>query len=141
MLGPASLALGLVVACGSSAQGVAACKSIEEARCRQIPNCPDVTVSPPIWYTSGSAVDACVRYYDVACEHGLSIGSNPSTSQVNDCVDLINSDCTAVADPTSTTNPACSWLVPPAEVDAGDGGDATDGDASDASDGSDSAGE
>ncbi len=111
--------------CGSNAQGVDACKSIEEARCKQIPSCPNVTVSPPIWYTSGSAVDACTRYYDTACAHGLSIGSNPSTSDVNACVAAINANgCGVVAAPES--DPSCAWLVPPADQDAGDAGDGGD---------------
>jgi hypothetical protein len=138
VLGSCTLAFAAVVACGSSAQGVDACKTIEHARCGQIPSCPNVTVSPPIWYTSGSAVDACNRYYDTACAHGLSIGSNPSTSDVNQCVDAITSgDCSVVATPWS--NASCVWLIPPAdEDDAGDGGDATD--ASDAGDGTDGEG-
>lgn len=131
--GPLALLLALAAAgvavlgagCGSSGQGVDACKSIEEARCRQVPNCPNVTVSPPIWYTSGSAVDACLRYYDTACGHGLSIGSNPSTSDVNACVSAINNSCAVVATPQS--DPSCTWLVPPADDDAGEGGDAGDG--------------
>ena len=132
-----ALALGLapiVGACGSSAVGVGACKSIEEARCNQVPNCPNVQVSPPLWYTTGSAVDACIRYYDTACLHGLSVGTNPSSSEVSLCVDAINGNgCNVVASP--QVDPACAWLVPPVvEDDAGDGGDG-----SDATDGSDSA--
>ena len=121
--------------CGSNAQGIDACKSIEQARCQQIPNCPDVSVSPPIWYTTGSAVDACNRYYDTACGHGLSIGSNPSTSDVNACVAAINANgCGVVASPQS--DPACAWLVPPADEDAGEAGDA----AADGADGADGEG-
>jgi hypothetical protein len=117
-----------VAACGSSASGVDACKSIEEARCNQVPNCPNVEVSPPIWFTSGTAVEACVRYYDTACLHGLSIGSTPSAADLNACVAAINNNgCDVVASP--ETDPSCAWLVPPAEEDAGDGGDAADGDA------------
>jgi hypothetical protein len=134
---PALLAvvLGLatvVAACGSDANGVDACKSIEEARCRQVPNCPNVAVSPPLWYTTGSAVDACIRYYDTACQHGLSIGSNPSTSEVSTCVQAINTSCATVAAP--ETDPNCAWLIPPAEEDAGDGGDGSDSDATDGAD-------
>jgi hypothetical protein len=138
---PALLALVLGLApvagaCGSSAMGVDACKSIEEARCRQVPACPNVEVSPPIWYTTGSAVDACIRYYDTACLHGLSIGSNPASSDVTQCVAAINGSCAAVAEPQSV--PACAWLVPPVvEDDAGDGGDGSDSDASDATDSGD----
>jgi hypothetical protein len=133
-----ALALGLapvVGACGTSAVGVAACKSIEEARCRQIPSCPNVQISPPLWYTAGSATDACIEYYETACLHGLSV-SDPGTSDVNNCVYAINNDgCDVVAEP--QIDPLCAWLIPPAvEEDAGEAGDAPDG--SDATDGSDS---
>jgi hypothetical protein len=129
-LGLANLALAVLgVACGSSAVGVDACKSIEEARCNELPDCPNVQVSPPIWYTTGTAVQACVRYYDTACAHGLSIGTTPSTTQVSDCVTAIKSSCAVVAEP--QTDPNCAWLVPPAAEDAGDGGDGGDADASD----------
>jgi hypothetical protein len=51
-------------------------------------------------------------------------------------VDAINSSCATVATPQS--DPACTWLIPPAEEDAGDGGEGGEGgDASDGSDGSD----
>jgi hypothetical protein len=118
-------------ACGSSGVGVDACKSIEEARCNQIPNCPNVTISPPLWYTTGTAAEACVRYYDTACLHGLSIGTNPASGDVTQCVNAINSSCATVAEP--QTDPACAWLIPPTVVedDAGEGGDASDADGSD----------
>jgi hypothetical protein len=113
----------VVAACGSSATGVGACKSIEEARCRQLPSCPSIQVSPPLWFTSGSAVDACIRYYDTACFHGLSIGTDPGSTNVNACVSAIdNHGCGVVAAP--ETDPACAWLVPPAQVDAGEAADA-----------------
>jgi hypothetical protein len=132
-----ALALGLLPvagACGSSAVGVDACKSIEEARCNQVPNCPNVEVSPPLWYTTGTATEACIRYYDTACLHGLSVGVNPASSDVSLCVTAINNDgCNVVAEP--QTDPACAWLVPPTvEEDAGDGGDGGDSDAADAAD-------
>jgi hypothetical protein len=136
---PAWLALPLAlataaVACGSSGTGVDACKSIEEARCRQVPNCPNVQVSPPLWYTSGTAVDACVRYYDTACLHGLSIGSNPGTAELKACVAAIGTNgCGVVAAPES--DPSCAWLVPPAQLDAGEVDAGVDADASDGDDG------
>jgi len=128
-----ALALALVVAaCGSGGTGVGACKSIEDARCRQLPNCPNVEVSPPIWFTSGTAVDACIRYYDTACFHGLAIGSDPGSTTVDACVSAIETKgCGVVAAPQS--DPSCAWLVPPAQVDAGEDS-ATDAE-SDASDG------
>jgi len=128
-----ALPLGLAAAaaaggCNGSAVGVDACKSIEEARCRQVPSCPNVQVSPPVYYTSGSATDACIRYYDVACAHGLAVGVDPGTSAVNACVSAIENDgCDVVAKP--ETDPACAWLEPPDSGDDG-GGDASDGAAS-----------
>jgi hypothetical protein len=125
VLGLANLALAVLApACGSKAVGIDTCKSIELARCNQLPNCPNVQVSPPIWYTSGTAVQACVRYYDTACDHGLSIGTTPSTDQVSQCVAAIDSSCAVVAEP--QTDPRCAWLVPVAEEDAGNGGDSGD---------------
>jgi hypothetical protein len=118
----------LAAACGSGASGIDACKAIEEARCRQTPSCPNVQVSPPLYYTSGTAVDACIRYYDTACGRGLSSG-DPGSAKVNACVAAIAADgCSVVAAP--ETDPACSWLTP---ADAGEeaGGDASpDADAS-----------
>jgi hypothetical protein len=139
-LGLALAAAAAAGACNGSAVGVDACKSIEEARCRQVPNCPNVQVSPPVYYTSGSATDACIRYYDVACAHGLAVGVDPGTSAVNACVSAIENDgCDVVAAP--ETDPACAWLEPP-DSGAGDARDASDA-AEAASDGSaaDAAGE
>jgi hypothetical protein len=128
VLGAGALAVA-AAGCSSDAVGVDACKSIEEARCRQLPNCPHVQVSPPIWYTAGTAVDACIRYYDTACGHGLASGSDPGQSAVDKCVTAItNNGCDVVAAPES--DPACAWLEPP---DAGDDGS----DAESGSDGDD----
>ncbi len=93
------------------------------------PDCPDGPrkLSTP----SGSPVDACIRYYDIDCLHGLAIGSEPSTMQVTDCVAAIKADgCAVVATPES--DPFCAWLVPPADVDASEAG--VDADAADAAD-------
>jgi hypothetical protein len=142
---PAVLALALSSAavapcaagCNSDAVGVDACKAVEEARCQQVPNCPSIQVSPPIQYTSGSATDACIRYYDTACGHGLAV-SDPGTQAVNACVAAItnhgtDNNCDWVSYPWHA--PDCAWLSPP---DAGDDGssdaDAGDSSASDAGD-------
>jgi hypothetical protein len=130
-----ALALGIAPvagACGSAGVGVNACKTIEQARCRQVPSCPNVEVAPPDWYTSGSAVDACIRYYDTECLHGLSNATNPSSLEVSQCVAAINASCDVVAAPQAS--PSCSWLVPPQDEDAGDAAtDGGDGDGADAS--------
>jgi hypothetical protein len=108
----------VAVACGSSATGVSACKSIEEARCSRLPSCPNIQISPPLWFTSGTAAEACIRYYDTACFHGLEIGTDPGSTNVDACVSAIqHHGCAVVASP--QVDPSCAWLIPPADVDAG----------------------
>lgn len=122
-----SIAVALIVqavGCNSGPVGVDVCKTIETARCQQLPSCPALATQPPIW-TSGTGVDACIRYYDTACLHGLPISSAPASAEVNACVTAIQKDgCDVVATP--EIDPACTWLIPPAQevVDAGE--DATD---------------
>lgn len=101
-----------VAACGNGADGVDACKQIEEARCKLAPAC-GITLQPP-YHTAGTDVDACIRYYNIACLHGLEVG-NPGPTAVNACVAAIT-DCATASAP--QTNPACAWLVP-AGTDAG----------------------
>ena len=122
--GRAALALAVVaMACGSSAAGVDACKSIEEARCNQLPELPQRAGLAAHLVHDGTAVEACVRYYDTACGHGLSIGDRSRNGRGERVRERDQPDgCGVVAAP--ETDPACAWLVPPAEADAGDGGDA-----------------
>jgi hypothetical protein len=111
----------LLWACSSSATGVNACKSIEAARCQRLPSCPSLSMSPPIW-TSGSGVDACIRYYDTACLHGLDV-ADPGATAVAQCVKAIANDgCDVVATP--EIDPACAWLVPLALVEEAGAADA-----------------
>jgi hypothetical protein len=106
------------VACGTDAVGVDACRQIQQARCRQAPACG---IAAPN-HTSGTDVDACIRFYNDACLHGLSIGSDPGPASVNACVDAINrapqmdGGCAVVAAPEVAAE--CSWLTPPAAADA-----------------------
>ncbi|MCL2450274.1 MAG: hypothetical protein FWD17_15110 [Polyangiaceae bacterium] len=96
--------------CGNGAGGVGACRQIEEARCRRAPSC-GISLEPPV-HTSGDDVDACIRFYDIACLHGLDV-REPSGSTVNACVARIqssSSDCAIVTNPAS--DPACAWLLP-----------------------------
>lgn len=138
---PALLALavsaGLAAAaasCGTNANGVDACKSIEEARCQQAPGCPNVQITPPLYYTSGSAVDACIRYYDTACGHGLVTPTTPSSAEVSQCVAAINTgNCDWVANPQDA--PACAWLEPPDSGEDAEAGEAATDAATDATDG------
>ena len=113
-------------ACGSDATGVDTCKRIEEARCRRAPGCR-IQLEPP-YFTSGNAVDACIRFYDTACLHGLE-ASDPGPVVVSACVDAISNPataCSVVASP--QTDPKCAWLVPSSTPsDASDAvGNATD---------------
>ncbi len=136
----ALLAVAVVVAggCSSGAIDVAGCKQIEEARCRQAPAC-QIPIEPPYFTTDGD-VDACIRYYDVACLHGLVSGA-PASSALDACVAAIQNDtlakddCAIVKEPQSDTAD-CGWLLPAVApvLDASD--DATDAaeDAADASD-------
>lgn len=103
-------------ACSSSATGVDACRSIEEARCRNAPACGIALDQPKS--RVGREVDSCIRFYDDACKHGLASNANPSTTDVNACVKAINDGpCATVVSP--ETNPACSFLVPLVVPDAG----------------------
>ena len=123
-----------IAGCGTDATGVQTCKDVEEARCRAAASCPAVQITPP-YYANGSSVDACIRFYDVACLHGLAVTDpGSSTQKVSDCVNAISlkGACSVVANPELA--PQCSWLIPP-NTPAPEGGEA--GDASDAGDGND----
>jgi hypothetical protein len=117
---------------------VQTCKTIEEARCNAAAKCSSTVQLTPPYTTNGSDVDACIRYYDVACLHGLAV-SDVSGAQVSACVAAISAPgaCAIVANPELA--PKCSWLIPPntPPPDASDGeaGDAAD--AADSSDGND----
>jgi hypothetical protein len=126
------------VGCGTDATGIETCKRIEEARCNQAPRCPSIDLQPP-YSTSGTDVQACIRFYDTACLHGLAVSDPGSTSkEVSACVNAIDTasgdaGCATIEAPWEAD--ACSWLNPAPEAstdaEAGDAGDA--GDANDAS--------
>jgi hypothetical protein len=117
-----------VLACGTDAVGVESCKQIEAARCQLAPACGVSLLDPP---HRDPDVEACTRFYDVACLHGLEASGDPGTIIVNACIAAIKTDvtngvnggCNAVLHP--ETDPACAWLVPaPTPVDAGSDSDA-----------------
>ncbi len=143
MLAVVGVALVALVAmgCGTSPVGVGACKQVEEARCRRAPAC-GVNLEPP-YSTTGGDVAACIRFYDVACLHGLAV-ADPGQDAVNACVASIESSPCDGAVPLFETAPACAWLTKLSGVEAGTS-DASDDSAdaeSEASDsGSDSASE
>jgi len=117
----------LSLGCGTSAVGVDACRQIEEARCRRAPAC-GIPIDPP-YHTAGSDVDACIRFYDTACLHGLAIADAPGGVAISSCVLAIeHNGCSVVSTPEN--DPACAWLVPAAPVDE------ASSDASDVSDAS-----
>lgn len=121
-------------ACGNGAEGVDACRSIEDARCQRASAC-QISLQQP-YHTSGSDVDACIRYYQVACLHGLAVG-DPGTASVNACVAAIeNGDCSLVQNPTTG---ACAWLAPSAAsssaTEPAEAGVELDGDDADLPDG------
>jgi hypothetical protein len=107
--------LPLASGCGTDAVDVDGCRQIEEARCRQAPAC-GITLDE-LNFTTGTSVDACIRFYDTACLHGLAV-SDPGPSAVNACVAAIEADtktkddCAVVRTPQKDVA-ACGWLVPP----------------------------
>ena len=115
-LGPAVTAFASGVACGTDAIGVDACKQIEDARCHAAPAC-GVRLEPP-YSTSGTDVEACIRFYDVACLHGLAIGSDPGPAAIRACVSAIHDHPCVARGPnlvqSPQSDPACAWLIPPA---------------------------
>jgi hypothetical protein len=104
----------VVNGCGTDAVDVDGCKQIEEARCRQIPACGIAFERP--YFTSGTDVDSCVRFYDDACLHGLAV-ADPGPAALSACVAAINGDsmkkdgCQTVIAP-QTDTAACGWLAP-----------------------------
>ncbi len=107
--------LGAGSGCGTGAVDVDGCRQIEEARCRQAPIC-GIPLDQP-YFTSGTSVEACVRFYDDACLHGLAV-SDPGPSAISTCVAAIQADtkakdgCSVVNAP-QTDVAACGWLMPP----------------------------
>lgn len=110
-------ALALVGACGSKANGVDVCKQVETARCQAAPKC-NISITPPV-YTSGTAIDACIQFYEVACLDGLGV-SAPTSAEVTACVESIELTCDYVSTPSDS--PACAWLN--SQSDAGAAADA-----------------
>jgi len=108
---------GGVGACGTDAQGIEACRTIEEARCRRAPSC-GVDLSQPVHRDAPKTdVDACIRYYHDACLHGLET-PDPGGPSVQACVAAIQSaGCDVVLHPES--NPSCAFLTAATAADAG----------------------
>jgi hypothetical protein len=94
--------------CGTSPVGVTACKQIEEARCKRAPAC-GVSLEPP-YSTAGGDVNECIRFYDVACLHGLAV-ADPGADAVNACVASIETSPCDGRLPLFETDDACAWLT------------------------------
>jgi hypothetical protein len=109
-------------ACGGGPAGVDACKAVEDARCRAASAC-GVSLQPP-YSNAGTDADACIRFYDVACLHGLASGNDPGPAAVNACVARIASHPCDKGGPnlvqSPESDPACAWLVPPAAAATSD---------------------
>jgi hypothetical protein len=111
-----------VVACGATANDVAACRQIESARCVQAGamNCLDLSYPIHEGNSTADNVTACQLFYNDACLHGFVTTAALSTNKVNGCLKAINTatSCEVILEP--QTSPECAWLIPPdAGVDAG----------------------
>jgi hypothetical protein len=125
-------------ACGTSAVGVDDCNAIEDALCKRAADmtCPGLydLSQPPHPGGSSDNAAACIRFYSIACLHGLVVTTAPTKLEVSTCVDAINvtDACSVIETPQSAPDDACAWLVPPeagtdaeaSTADAGDAGDA-----------------
>lgn len=69
--------------CGTDAQGVDTCRTIEQERCRQALSCPD-----QFHLTTEDQVGDCVRFYRDQCLHGLS-NADVGGPQLDQCVQTI----------------------------------------------------
>ncbi len=99
--------------------GIDSCRRIEHARCDRAPGC-GIDLTQPVHAGSSPAddVDACVRFYDDACLHGLVTTVDPGAVQVEACVKAIaQGTCDVVRSP--ETSPTCGFLVPAPVPDAG----------------------
>jgi hypothetical protein len=108
-------ALASVLACGTEAKGVEACKRIERIRCETAAAC-GIDLKNPVHRgdTPSDDVGACIRYYDDACLHGLTAAIEPGSVAVDDCVRALeNGSCDVIRAPETTRE--CSFLVPVAE--------------------------
>ncbi len=108
-------ALAPVLACGTEAKGVEACKRIERVRCETAAAC-GIDLTKPVHRgdTPSADVGACIRYYDDACLHGLTAAIEPGSVAVDDCVRALeNGSCDVIRAPETARE--CSFLVPVAE--------------------------
>jgi hypothetical protein len=96
---------GWVAGCGTDAEGVSQCRSIEAARCRAAAACGLV-----------EDLDLCLRYTRDHCLHGTATGT-PSPGDVNDCVGALEELGGCAADTNSMDAIDCIRLAPGAPTD------------------------
>jgi hypothetical protein len=122
----------LAFACGTDAVGVETCRRVEEARCRRVADACTTSVDLSKPAHRDADVDACIRYYDTACLHGLVTATEPGGLQADRCIEALGrASCDDILHPERLSE--CSWLnpiLPPAGgtdagapfADASDGG-------------------
>jgi hypothetical protein len=99
-------------ACGTDAQGIDACRKIDQARCRRAPSCPELGIAK-------DQVEACVEFARDQCLHGLAV-PDPGAPTVDRCARAIedtSTSCALVAAPEKI--PDCMFLVGSSAPDAG----------------------
>lgn len=116
MIRPGACLLSLLclwaVGCGTDPQGVDACRTIEQARCRRAPGCPELGIA-------GDQVESCVQFANDQCLHGLAV-PDPGTTTVGQCASAIEDTATACMLVLTPENiPACAFLTPSPVVDSG----------------------
>jgi hypothetical protein len=121
-------------ACGTSAIGVDICNEIESARCTRAANIDGgcgidfmapFEDAPASSSTPSENAATCIRFYSIACLHGLVTPDLPPAANVNDCVDAIaNGSCAVVLNP-ADASASCTWLAE-GGTDAGEGGTTED---------------
>jgi hypothetical protein len=106
------LCLAATAGCGTDPQGVDACRTIEQARCRRAPSCPELGIA-------ADQVEACVEFVRDQCLHGLAV-IDPGAPIVEKCARAIEdttTSCLLVASPQNI--PDCTFLSPTPVDDAG----------------------
>lgn len=91
----ALLGVGLTAACGTDAEGVSQCRTIEAARCRAGAACGQV-----------ADVDACLRFTRDHCLHGTATGT-PNPGDVHDCVEVLERAGSCATDSNEMRASAC----------------------------------
>jgi hypothetical protein len=119
-LGLSAAALG-APGCGTDAQGVEACRSIETARCKNASNCNISLGSPPHRDSPATDVDNCISFYRDECLHGLQSAKDPGQAAVDACVARINDSsapdyCTVVNYPERSVE--CAFVSSSADAAA-----------------------